>query len=94
MECLSLSVQSPGKRPPYRQGNYSTVGHSISTRPTLANYVGPRADLVHSATRVFDMITGGHLSVNIDQRRPITDVVSAHVDLEAGKTTGSTVFLP
>ena len=75
----------------------SLLQHSGSlyfTRPTLANYVGPRADLEHSTARVFDMILGGKVTVNINQRRPLTEVADAHAELEAGATTGSTIFLP
>ena len=69
-------------------------GSLYFTRPTLANYVGPRPDLEHSAKRVFDMIQGGHVQINIGAQRPLTDVVAAHQDLEAGATTGSTIFVP
>lgn len=75
----------------------SLLQHSGSlyfTRPTLANYVGPRGDLEHSSNRVFEMILGGHVSVNINQRRPLAEVTAAHTDLEAGTTTGSTIFVP
>lgn len=75
----------------------STLQHGGSlyfTRPTLANYVGPRADLEHSAGRVFEMILNGTVSININQRRPLAEVAAAHSELEAGTTTGSTVFLP
>jgi len=69
-------------------------GSLYFTRPTLANYVGPRADLEHSANRVFEMILAGHVEININQRRPLAEVAAAHVDLEAGTTTGSTIFIP
>jgi len=69
-------------------------GSLYFTRPTLANYVGPRSDLEHSARRVFDMILGGHVTININQRRPLAEVAAAHTELEAGATTGSTIFLP
>ena len=69
-------------------------GSLYFTRPTLANYVGPRADLEHSAGRVFDMILGGYVTVNINQRFPLADVAAAHVQLESGTTTGSTILLP
>lgn len=83
-----------GEAPAVKPSLLQHSGSLYFTRPTLANYVGPRADLEHSAGRVFDMILGGHVSVNIDQRRPLGDVVAAHTELEAGTTTGSTVFIP
>lgn len=83
-----------GEAPAVKPSELQHGGSLYFTRPTLANYVGPRADLEHSAGRVFDMILGGHITVNINQRRPLAEVAAAHTDLEAGKTTGSTIFLP
>ena len=36
----------------------------------------------------------GKVSIEIDQRYKLADVVQAHRDLEGRKTTGSTVLLP
>lgn len=100
MACLSTYGMfvsfgaTTGEAPAVSPGQLQHGGSLYFTRPTLANYVGPRADLVHSASRVFDMIKSGHIRVNINQRRPLADVAAAHVDLEAGITTGSTIFLP
>ena len=69
-------------------------GSLYFTRPTLANYVAAREDLLHSAGRVFDLMKQGVLKVNIGQRLPLSDVVAAHIALEAGNTTGSTIFIP
>lgn len=83
-----------GEAPAVKPSLLQHAGSLYFTRPTLANYVGPRADLEHSAGRVFDMIAEGHVSVNINQRRPLSEVAAAHVDLEAGTTTGSSVLVP
>lgn len=83
-----------GEAPPVAPSVLQHGGSLYFTRPTLANYVGQRADLEHSAGRVFDMILSGHVTVNIGQRRPLAEVAAAHVDLEAGSTTGSTILLP
>lgn len=82
-----------GEAPAVKPSELQHGGSLYFTRPTLANYVGPRADLEHSAARVFEMILGGHVRINIDQRRPLSQVAAAHKDLEAGITTGSTIFL-
>ena len=83
-----------GEAPPVAPGLLQKSGSLYFTRPTLANYVGERSDLEHSASRVFDMIKSGKVKVNIGQRRPLAEVVTAHKDLEAGTTTGSTILLP
>jgi len=69
-------------------------GSLYFTRPTLANYVAERADLEHAASETFRLIREGVLQVNINQRYPLTEIVAAHVALESGTTTGSTVLTP
>ncbi len=83
-----------GEAPAVAPGLLQKAGSLYFTRPTLANYVAARADLEHSAARVFAMILSGKVKVNVDQRRPLSEVASAHRDLEAGTTTGSTILLP
>ncbi len=69
-------------------------GSLYFTRPTLADYIKQRVDLVHAADEVFRLVGKGVLSVNIDQRMPLSDIVEAHKLLEAAKTTGSTILVP
>lgn len=69
-------------------------GSLYFTRPTLANYVASREDLLHSAGRVFELMKNGVLEVRIGQRLLLADVQKAHFALQAGETTGSTVFFP
>ncbi len=71
-----------------------TKGSLYFTRPTLANYAAARADLLHSAGRVFEMMTSGALKVHIGQRHPLSDIVAVHKALEAGETVGSTILTP
>ena len=100
MACLSVYGMfvsfgaTTGEAPAVAPGQLQHGGSLYFTRPTLANYVGPRADLEHSAKRVFDMILGGHIKININQNRPLSEVADAHIELEAGTTTGSTILLP
>jgi len=75
----------------------STLQHNGSLyfcRPSLANYVATREDLVHSANAVFDLISEGALTVSIDQKRSLADIVDVHVGFESGSTTGSTILTP
>lgn len=71
-----------------------TKGSLYFTRPTLANYVAAREDLLHSANRVFEMMTSGALTVHIGQRHPLSDIVAVHKALEAGETVASTILTP
>lgn len=75
----------------------STLQHNGSlyfSRPTLANYVATREDLVHSANAVFDLIKQGALQVSIGQKRPLVEIADVHNAFEAGDTTGSTLLVP
>lgn len=63
-------------------------------RPTLVNYVATREDLLASASAVFDLVQSGVLTVNVNQTYRLSDIVSAHRDLESGTTSGSSVILP
>lgn len=100
IECLSTYGMfvsfgaTTGEAPAVAPSLLQHAGSLYFTRPTLANYVGPRSDLEHSATRVFNMILDGHVVVNINQRRPLAEVAGAHADLESGATTGSTILIP
>ena len=64
------------------------------TRPSLADYVYARKDLLHSANRVFELMQSGALKVRIGQRFPLSEVAAAHRALESGMTTGSTILVP
>jgi len=44
------------------------------------------------ADDLFEVVTSGKVKIRIDQRYPLEQVEQAHRDLEARKTTGSTVL--
>jgi NADPH:quinone reductase len=46
------------------------------------------------ADDLFAVVGSGAVKIRIDQRYPLADVAQAHRDLEARKTTGSTVLMP
>jgi NADPH2:quinone reductase len=69
-------------------------GSLYYTRPSLGNYIASRADLEQSGRRVTDMVGTGKVRIAVNQTYKLTDIVKAHQDLEARKTTGSTVLLP
>lgn len=83
-----------GEAPAVTPGQLQHNGSLYFTRPTLADYIAERDDLVASANAVFDMVAQGEISVNIDQTYPLSEVVQAHQDLASGRTTGSSLLLP
>lgn len=72
----------------------SQKGSLFLTRPTLNAYTATRPDLELSAGRVIDAITKGWVKMKVGQTYPLKDATQAHRDLEARKTTGSTVLIP
>ncbi|MGC8522263.1 MAG: quinone oxidoreductase family protein [Steroidobacteraceae bacterium] len=72
----------------------SRRGSLFLTRPTLFNYVGRREELEAAARELFATVKQGVVRVRIGQRYRLTDAAAAHRDLEARRTTGSTVLIP
>jgi len=46
-----------------------------------------------SATDLFAVVQSGDVSIEVNQTYPLSEAAQAHRDLEARKTTGSTVLL-
>lgn len=69
-------------------------GSLFVTRPTLFDYYADPAERAAGAARVFDRIASGSIAITIGQRYRLLDAAIAHADLEAGRTTGSTILLP
>jgi NADPH2:quinone reductase len=72
----------------------SAKGSLYLTRPTLMTYTASREDLLASASALFDVVRRGVVTVEIRQTYPLRDAARAHADLEARRTTGSTVLIP
>lgn len=79
---------------PFETGILAAKGSLFLTRPTLMTYTAKRADLVASAEELFDVVAKGMVKIEIHQTYPLAETAQAHRDLEARKTTGSTVLLP
>jgi NADPH2:quinone reductase len=100
LDCLSrfgMMVSygnASGPIPPIEPLVLSQKGSLYLTRPTLMDYTASRADLVASAYELFDMVRSETVKIEIKQRYALSDAAQAHRDLEARKTSGSTVLLP
>ena len=100
LECLApfglmvLFGASSGPVPPFDLQRLAAGGALYVTRPTLAVYVAKREDLLAGARELFDLIARKVITIHVNQRYPLREVARAHMDLEARKTTGSTVLLP
>ncbi len=83
-----------GPVPPFSLNELASRGSLYVTRPTLFSYTAKREDLDTMAADLFGMIESGKIKIDINQRYALADVAQAHRDLEARKTTGSTILIP
>lgn len=98
LDCLSplgmmvIFGNSSGSPPPFDVNSLAGKGSLFVTRPTLVTYTANRADLVAMSEELFGVVASGAVKIHVNQTYALKDAVQAHRDLEARKTTGSTVF--
>jgi NADPH2:quinone reductase len=83
-----------GPVPPVAPLELSKRGSLFLTRPTLFHYIATRPALTKAAQELFDLVARSVIDIHIGQTYPLSEVARAHRDLEARRTTGSTVLLP
>jgi len=69
-------------------------GSLYLTRPQLFSYISTREQLDAAARELFAIVKSRKVRIRIGQTYPLAEVAQAHRDLEARRTTGSTVILP
>jgi NADPH:quinone reductase len=83
-----------GPIPPFDLGQLAAKGSLYVTRPTLGTYVAKHEDLVATARDLFRVVKSGAVKIRVNQIYRLENAAQAHRDLEARKTTGSSVLLP
>ena len=69
--------------------------HSLYvTRPVLFDFIATRQDLLGAAEELFDVVASGAVRVRVNQHYPLENAAQSHIDLEARRTTGSTILVP
>ncbi|HEU0221762.1 MAG TPA: quinone oxidoreductase [Paracoccaceae bacterium] len=81
-----------GPVPPFAVTDLAAKGSLYVTRPTLFTYIAPPGAAQERAADLFDMVVSGRVKIVINQRYPLADAGQAHRDLEARKTTGTTIL--
>lgn len=89
---MALFGASSGAVPPMDPIRLMT-GSLYLTRPTLKDYVSPRAELERRAADVFGWVASGKLKVRVGDRLKLEDAAQAHRDLEGRKTTGKVLLV-
>ncbi len=99
LECLQprgLMVSfgnASGAVEPFAPALLAAKGSLFLTRPTLATYTATRADLEKTSADLFSVLSSGAVKVEVNQTYPLENAAQAHRDLEARRTTGSTILL-
>jgi len=68
-------------------------GSLFLTRPALADYIADPAEKQALLDELFGHVGNGDIRIEINQHYALEDAVQAHRDLEARKTTGSSIFV-
>lgn len=83
-----------GPVPPFALSELNSRGSLFVTRPSMGAYIATREDLEAASKSLFGVVNSGAVRVDVRQRYNLADVAQAHIDLEARKTTGSTIIVP
>lgn len=83
-----------GPVPPFAPLELSKRGSLFLTRPSLVHHVAKRKDLESAAKELFAAVKSKKIKVHIGQTYPLAEAAKAYTDLEARRTTGSTVLIP
>lgn len=98
LDCLQprgLFVSFGNSSGPIAQFDLQLLRGSLyATRPIIATYIAQRSNMEIMAAELFDLVVSGKIKVGPRQTYPLKEVAQAHRDLEARKTSGSTVLLP
>ncbi|MFE6889246.1 quinone oxidoreductase family protein [Streptomyces sp. NPDC057694] len=84
---------SSGPVPPIDAMQLAVKGSLFVTRPALADYIADPEERARLVGELFGHVGSGRIRIEINQRYALSEAVRAHRDLEAGRTTGSSVFL-
>jgi NADPH:quinone reductase len=84
--------QASGPVGPIDLGILGQKGSLIVTRPTLQSFIATRAELTETTNDLFEIVGNGTVKIAVNQTYALKHAADAHADLEARKTTGSTVL--
>jgi NADPH:quinone reductase len=90
MVCVGTAS---GPIPPFNPQMLAMKGSLYLTRPALADYIADPAEKDALAGELFDHVAAGRIRIEINQRYALKDAAQAHRDLEARRTTGSSVLM-
>ena len=90
-EALKV-VRSAGAQLETTDFDLGAKGSIYVTRQTLFTHIATRETNQQMAEDLFEVVGSGKVKIHIEQRYALGDAAQAHRDLEARKTTGSTLL--
>jgi len=89
---MVLFGQSSGPVAPFDPLLLNRKGSLFLTRPTLANYISDRGELLQRSADVLRWIVRGEIELRIDKVFRLADAASAHTYLEGRLSTGKVLL--
>jgi NADPH2:quinone reductase len=99
LDCLAVRGSlvgyghTSGVFPPVDPLELMEKGSLIFQRISSRHFMTSRDELEMRANEIFDLVGRGIIKIRINQRYALKDAAQAHRDLEARKTTGSSIFV-
>ncbi|HEY9029346.1 MAG TPA: quinone oxidoreductase [Burkholderiaceae bacterium] len=90
---LAIFGNASGAPAPFSPNLLAGKGSLYLTRPTLFTHLSSRERTQAMADELFQVVRDGRVKIRIDQRYPLAEAAQAQRDLEARKTTGSSVLM-
>ena len=78
----------------FELGIRAAKGSRYVTRPTLGTYILNDADLAETTNDLIEIVQSCKVKIPVNQTYALANVPQAHKDLEARRTTGTTVLIP
>jgi NADPH2:quinone reductase len=94
MGMMVFFGQASGPVAAFNPSILAAKGSLFLTRPSLMAYTAKREDLLDHARDLFEVVESGVVKIEIKQTYPLAEAAQAHRDMEARKTTGSTILIP
>ena len=79
---------------PFSPAILAQKGSLYVTRPTLATHTATRELLEEGANRLFEIVKDNVVKISVNQKYDLSNAATAHRELEARKTTGSSILIP
>jgi NADPH2:quinone reductase len=83
-----------GVPPPLEIFRLNRMGSLYLTSAGLADYIHDRTEMLSRAQDLFDTMRAGAVRVAVHRRYPLAEAERAHRDLEARRTSGSSILVP